>query len=136
MIVRRKEVNLSEPGVPSPVAYRHMRRWQRRGVKLPGQSNLVRKSAADGRETEGGDSEHPMESGGEAARQGQQMRIVATVVKRTKPKGADRLEPKGTWSAVPLFYSGHMDAMTTGGKTGPKPRVSFRRNAVNPYRRP
>jgi hypothetical protein len=94
MIVRRKEVNLSEPGVPSPVAYRHMRRWQRRGVKLPGQSNLVRKSAADGRETEGGDSEHPMESGGEAARQGQQMRIVATVVKRTKPKDADRLEPK------------------------------------------
>jgi hypothetical protein len=103
MIVRGKEVYLSEPGVPSPVAYRHMRRWQRRGVKLPGQSNLARKSAADGRETGGGDSEHPMESGGEAARQGQQMRIVATVVKRTKPKDADRLEPKGTWSAVPLF---------------------------------
>ena len=103
MMVRRKEVNLSEPGVPSPVAYRHMRRWQRRGVKLPGQSNLARKSAANCRETEGGDSEHPMESGGEAARQGQQMRIVATVVKRTKPKDADRLEPKGTWSAVPLF---------------------------------
>jgi hypothetical protein len=36
----------------------------------------------------------------------------------------------------PAVYSGHMDAMTTGGKTGPKPRVSFRRNAVNPYRRP
>jgi hypothetical protein len=103
MIVRGKEVYLSEPGVPSPVAYRHMRRWQRRGVKLPGQSNLARKSAADGRETGGGDSEHPMGSGGEAARQGQQMRIVATVVKRTKPKDADRLEPKGTWSAVPLF---------------------------------
>ena len=45
----------------------------------------------------------PWESGGEAARQGQQMRIVATVVKRTKPKDADRLEPKGTWSDVPLF---------------------------------
>ena len=103
MIVRGKEVNLSEPGVPSPVAYRHMRRWQRRGVKLPGQSNLARKSAAESRETGGGDSEHPMESGGEAARQGQQMRIVVTVVKRNKPTDADRLEPKGTWSVIPLF---------------------------------
>jgi hypothetical protein len=72
-------------------------------VKLPGQSNLARKSAADGREAGGGDSEHPRESGGEAVRQGQQMRIVATVVKRTKPMDADRLEPKGTWSVVPLF---------------------------------
>jgi hypothetical protein len=97
-------VNPSEPGVPSPVAYRHMRRWQRRGVKLPGQSNLARKSAAaESRETGGGDSEHPMESGGEAARQGQHMRIVVTVVKRSKPTDADRLEPKGTWSVIPLF---------------------------------
>ena len=111
-------MNLSEPGVPSPVAYRHMRRWQRRGVKLPGQSNLARKSAAESRETGGGDSEHPMESGGEAARQGQQMRIVATVVKRTKPKDAERLEPKRYVVGCPAVYSGHMDVMTTGGKDG------------------
>jgi hypothetical protein len=44
-----------------------------------------------------------MESGGEAARQDQHMRIAATVVKRNKPTDADRLEPKGTWSVVPLF---------------------------------
>jgi hypothetical protein len=80
-----------------------MRRWQRRGVKLPGQSNLARKSAAERRETGGGDSEHPMEPGGEAVRQGQHMRIVVTVVKRDKPTDADRLEPKGTWSVIPLF---------------------------------
>jgi hypothetical protein len=34
MIVRGKEVHLSEPGVPSPVAYRQQRRWQRRGVQM------------------------------------------------------------------------------------------------------
>ena len=73
-----------------------MRRWQWRGVKLPEQSNLARKSAANRRETGGGDSEHPMESGGEAVRQAQQMRIVTTVVKRNKPTDANRLEPKGT----------------------------------------
>jgi hypothetical protein len=77
-----------------------------------------------------------MESEGEAARQGQQMRIVATVVKRTEPKDAERLEPKRYVVGCPAVYSGHMDAMTTGGKEGPKPRVSFRRNAVNPYRHP
>jgi len=95
-----------------------MRRWQRRGVKLPGQSNLVRKSAADGRETEGGDSEHPMESEGEAARQGQHMRIVVTVVKRDKPTDADRLEPEGYVVGYPPVYWGYMDIMTTGGRGG------------------
>jgi len=128
-------VNLSEPGVPSPVAYRHMRRWQRRGVKLPGQSNLARKSATDGRETAGEDSEHPMESGGEAVRQGQHMRIVATVVKRTKPTDADRLEPKGTWWVVPLFIGDTWTQSPPAEQTGPKPRVSLRRNAVIPYPR-
>ena len=131
MIVRGKEVYLSEPGVPSPVAYRHMRRWQRRGVKLPGQSNLARKGAANCRETEGGDSEHPMESGGEAARQGQQMRIVATVVKRTKPKDADRLDQKGGRPGWPARLSGHMDGSAVGGKAGPKPSVSFKRNVAS-----
>jgi len=30
-----------EPGVPSLVAHRHMRRWQRLRVKLPGQGTLA-----------------------------------------------------------------------------------------------
>jgi hypothetical protein len=37
---------LEEPCVPPQVAYWHMRRWQRRGVKLPGQCTLVREGAA------------------------------------------------------------------------------------------
>jgi hypothetical protein len=36
--VYRKEEN---PVVPSTVAYRHMRSWQRLGAKLSGQRNLI-----------------------------------------------------------------------------------------------
>jgi len=31
---------MTKPVVPSAVAYRHMRGWQRPGMKLSGQSNL------------------------------------------------------------------------------------------------
>jgi hypothetical protein len=59
-----------EPGVPSPVAYRHMRRWQRRGMKLPEQCTLanhgVAKVVRPGRELRAS-----MGFGGQAARHGQ-----------------------------------------------------------------
>jgi len=55
-----------------------------------------------------------MESGGEAGGRASRCESLQPFVKRTKPKDADRLEPKGTWSACPDVYSGHMDAMTTG----------------------
>jgi hypothetical protein len=58
-----KHKALAEPRVPSRVAHRHMQRWQRRGVKLPGQCTLARKSVADSREDEGQNSEHQWGSG-------------------------------------------------------------------------
>jgi hypothetical protein len=42
----KKKKEKKEPGVPSLVAYRQMRRWQRRGVKLPGQCTLANHGVA------------------------------------------------------------------------------------------
>jgi hypothetical protein len=42
----RKGGVAEEPGVPSPVAYRHMRGWQRFRVKLPEQRTLAREGVA------------------------------------------------------------------------------------------
>lgn len=37
MIVSLEEIRAEKPGVPSPVAYRSMRSWQRGRAKRPGQ---------------------------------------------------------------------------------------------------
>jgi len=44
-------------------------------------------------------------------------------------RGFDQKVSGQGWSAK---LSGHMDMSTAGGKAGPKPGVSFRRNVVSP----
>ena len=47
---------------------------------------------------------------------------LINVVRTNKPKDADRLEPKGTWSGViDVSRSSTVDRTTTGEQAGPNP---------------
>ena len=109
-----------EPAVPSAVAYRHRRSWQRGGRKLPGQCTFVRK---DGKTTARKSFELPMSGGPEARLDGMsntcELRIG--IVNFEEPKDIDRLWPKGHAAGYPIIMLGHTDRTVAGVDAGAKP---------------
>jgi hypothetical protein len=120
-----------KPAVPSAVAYRCMRGWQRPGVKPSRQSNPPFRATIIREE-----SRHLQAQCGWDARLNDKTNISELPVSHRQSKqakDAERLEPKGMWRVVSPTHGGTRIRTSPVKRQGLTHSLLFTRNMVSPY---
>jgi hypothetical protein len=120
-----------KPAVPSAVAYRCMRGWQRPGVKPSRQSNPPFRTTTICEE-----NRHLQAQCGWDARLSDTTNVCELPLSHRQSKqakDAERLEPNGTWLAVSSAHGGTRIQAPPVKRQGLTHSLLFTRNMVSPY---